>query len=82
MLRIGGVKIFTDGGSCNRPALSYETSPGSGLGDLYLTGDQVAEVVTDAQQAGHQVAIHALGDRAIEAALDGIETALETPAHA
>ncbi|HSG44751.1 MAG TPA: amidohydrolase family protein, partial [Anaerolineales bacterium] len=76
MLRIGGVKMFADGGSCNRPALSYETSPGSGLGDLYLTGDQIAEVVKEAQEVGHQVAIHALGDRAIEAALDGLEFAL------
>jgi len=76
MLRIGGVKIFADGGSCNRPALSYETSPGSGLGDLYLTGDQIAAVVSEAQTVGHQVAIHALGDRAIEAALDGIQSAL------
>ena len=77
MLRIGGVKIFADGGSCNRPALSYETSPGSGLGDLYLTGDQIASVVREAQSLGHQVAIHALGDRAIEAALDGIGSALD-----
>jgi predicted amidohydrolase YtcJ len=77
MLRTGGLKIFADGGSCNRPALSYETSPGSGLGDLYLTGDQIADVVREAQDLGHQVAIHALGDRAIEAALDGIGSALD-----
>ena len=76
MLRIGGVKVFADGGSCKRPALSYETSPGSGYGDLFLTSDQIAAVVSEAQSAGHQVAIHALGDRAIEAALDGIESAL------
>ncbi len=77
MLRFGGVKIFADGGTCNRPALSYETSPGSGLGDLYLTSDQIADLVSEAQSVGHQVAIHALGDRAIEAALDGIESALD-----
>jgi len=76
MLRIGGVKIFADGGSCKRPALSYETSPGSGFGDLFLTGGQIAAVVREAQSVGHQVAIHAIGDRAIEAALDGIEAAL------
>ena len=76
MLRIGGVKIFADGGSCKRPALSYETAPGSGLGDLFLTGEQIGEVVSEAQSVGHQVAIHALGDRAIEAALDGIQSAL------
>jgi len=77
MLRIGGVKIFADGGSCKRPALSYETSSGSGLGDLFLTGEQIREVVSEAQSIGHQVAIHALGDRAIEAALDGIQAALD-----
>ncbi|HSM70592.1 MAG TPA: amidohydrolase family protein [Anaerolineales bacterium] len=77
MLRVGGVKVFSDGGSCNRPALSYETSPGSGLGDLFLTSDQIAEVVGEAQSVGHQVAIHALGDRAIEAALDGLESAMD-----
>jgi predicted amidohydrolase YtcJ len=76
MLRVGGVKMFADGGSCKRPALSYETSPGSGLGDLFLTGDQIAAAVSEAQAMGHQVAVHALGDRAIEAALDGIESAL------
>lgn len=76
ILRIGGVKMFADGGSCKRPALSYETSPGSGLGDLFLTSDQIAGVVRQAQSVGHQAAIHALGDRAIEAALDGIESAL------
>jgi len=76
MLRIGGVKLFADGGSCNRPALSYELSPASGYGDLFMTGEQIAAVVSQAQALGHQVAIHALGDRAIEAALDGIEAAL------
>jgi predicted amidohydrolase YtcJ len=37
MLHIGGVKIFTDGGTCERPALSYELRPGEGLGDLFHT---------------------------------------------
>jgi len=77
MLRIGGIKIFSDGGSCKRPALSYETAPGSGYGDLFLTGEQIAPIVREAQAMGHQVAIHALGDRAIEAALDGIEAGLD-----
>ncbi|MCP4140196.1 MAG: amidohydrolase family protein [Chloroflexi bacterium] len=76
MLRIGGVKIFADGGSCKNPALSYETFPGSGLGNLFITGEQIAGVVSEAQEVGHQVAIHAIGDRAIEASLDGIESAL------
>jgi predicted amidohydrolase YtcJ len=36
MLRIGGVKIFTDGGTCGGPALSYELVEGEGLGDLFF----------------------------------------------
>ena len=34
MLRIAGVKIFTDGGACGNVALSFELEPGSGTCDL------------------------------------------------
>ena len=37
MLRIGGVKIFADGGTCGRPALSYELRSDEGLGDLFFS---------------------------------------------
>ena len=72
MLRIGGVKIFADGGSCGLPAVSY----GDQKGDLWLTQGQLNEIVAEAQAAGYQVAIHALGDRAIEEAQNAIEFAL------
>ncbi len=77
MLRIGGVKVFADGGSCNLPAFSYELPNGLGKGDLFITADQLAGVVGDAQDAGFQVATHALGDRAIETVLDAYELALD-----
>lgn len=70
-LRIGGIKIFNDGGACNVPASSYEKQNG-GMGDLYMTADELAAVVSVYDKAGFQVAIHALGDRAIEATLDGL----------
>jgi predicted amidohydrolase YtcJ len=76
MLRIGGVKIFTDGGTCERPALSYELRPGEGLGDLFYTQDTLNEMVLAAQTAGYQVAIHAIGDRAVEQAQNAIAAAL------
>lgn len=76
-LRIGGIKVFTDGGSCGRPAVSAEFRPGSGFGVLYLTADEIAEVVAAAEQTGHQVVIHAIGDRAVQAAQDGIALALQ-----
>ena len=76
-LRIGGVKIFTDGGTCERPALSYELEPGGGLGDLFHTQEELNELVAQAHAAGFQVAIHAIGDRAVEQAQNAIVAALD-----
>jgi predicted amidohydrolase YtcJ len=76
MLRISGVKIFSDGGSCNVPAVSYEYPGNAGHGDLYFTQEQLNQMVADIQAAGYQVAIHALGDRAIEEAQNAIQAAL------
>lgn len=76
MLRIGGVKLFTDGGACERPALSYELRPGEGMGDLFHTQEALNEMVLAAQTVGYQVAIHAIGDRAVEQAQNAIATAL------
>jgi predicted amidohydrolase YtcJ len=76
MLRTGGIKIFTDGGTCERPALSYELTPGEGLGDLFHSQEELDELVGQAHAAGRQVAIHAIGDRAVEQAQKAIEAAL------
>jgi len=75
MLRIGGVKIFTDGGSCGAPAISCN-HPVYGRGDLWFTQEQLNAIVADVQRAGYQAAIHALGDRAVEQALLAIQSAL------
>ena len=77
MLRIGGVKIFSDGGTCKKPAISYELTPGEGFGDLFLEQDDLNRLVLEAQEAGYQVAIHAIGDRAIEEAQNAIAAALD-----
>ena len=74
--RVPGIKIFTDGGACNRPAVSFETEAG-GHGDIYFTDAELAQVVIDAQDLGYQVTIHALGDRGAELALNAIEAALD-----
>jgi predicted amidohydrolase YtcJ len=75
-LRIGGLKIFADGGTCGEPAVSVEFRAGSGLGDLHLTAEQIATAVSEAEQTGHQVVIHAIGDRGVDAAQAGIEAGL------
>ena len=70
-----GVKMFADGGSCGRAAFSFELEPGY-YGDLFLTEAQLADALNSMHSQGLQVAIHAIGDRAIETALNGLETVL------
>lgn len=83
-LYVRGIKIFTDGGSCRIPAVSVEY-PGGGMGDLFFTQEQLNQLVADVHAAGFQVAIHALGDRAVEQAQNAIAAALDgqpnTPRH-
>jgi predicted amidohydrolase YtcJ len=64
MFRIPGVKIFTDGGACARVALSIPE--GNPFGDLFMGSEELQGLVTAAHAAGFQVAIHALGDRALD----------------
>ena len=49
---------------------------GSDRGDLYWSQDELNQVVSEAQNAGYRVAFHAMGDQAIETALNAIEFAL------
>jgi predicted amidohydrolase YtcJ len=77
MLRIAGVKIFTDGGSCGGPAVSFEYPNGVGQGDLFFTQEEMDRIVAGVQADGYQMAIHALGDRAIEQVQNAIAAALD-----
>lgn len=74
-LRLGGIKIYTDGGSCNAPAVSFEYPGGAGKGDLYFSQAELNQIVTDFHRQGYQLAIHAIGDRGIDQALDAISAA-------
>ena len=76
MLRIGGLKLVADGGVCGGWALSYEL-PGLGYGDLWFTQEEINTIVSDLDAAGYQLAIHAMGDRAIEQVLNAIEFTLD-----
>lgn len=78
MLRIGGVKLFADGGeqSCGGVAYSFDPPGGQGRGTLWFKQDQLNKIVTDIQSNGYQAAIHAQGDVAIEQAQNAIAFAL------
>ena len=83
-IAIAGVKLFTDGGLCNAPAVSWEYPDTpiaaelqvSGTGDLYVTVADVAAVVADVESRDGLTVIHAIGDAAIAVALDGLEAGL------
>jgi predicted amidohydrolase YtcJ len=77
MLRIGGVKVYVDGGSCHAPAASFAYGDGS-HGDLYFTAGQLADLLSRIDASGHQAAMHALGDRAVETVLTAFEAVIGT----
>lgn len=84
MFRIGPVKIFTDGSAGGRTAAMTQPYLGGDEDDkgiLCIPDDaEVAAMVLDAHRKGYQMAIHAIGDAAIDQVLDAYEAALaDTP---
>jgi len=79
MLRIGGVKLFLDGGTCGPAAVSEEVKAGEGMGNLFLRDAELAQIVQRADSAGYQIAIHALGDRAVDQAIDALNAVIDSP---
>jgi predicted amidohydrolase YtcJ len=78
MLRFAGIKIFADGALTSQTAAMFEPYEGqpSNRG-LLTTSEPEMESLAQSAAGGHLgVAIHAIGDRAVHAALDGIEQAL------
>ena len=77
MLRIQAIKIFTDGSlGAHTAALEqpYSDEPNS-TGVLIHSQDELNTTVQTSARNGLQVAIHAIGDRAIAMALTAIENA-------
>ncbi len=74
-LRIGGVKVFSDGALGPRTAwmlAPYEGEPNN-LGIAVTGADEMADIVARATQAGLAVVTHAIGDRANRMVLDALE---------
>jgi hypothetical protein len=71
-LRIGAMKIFTDGSLIGRTAAMHDDYAGSPGDRGYLQADpaELAGTIIAAHRSGWQVAAHAIGDRAIDLALD------------
>ena len=78
--RLGGVKVFADGGMSSRTAAGHRefTLPPYGRGVLFRDYDALTNLVRRAEAAGAQVGVHAQGDRAIETVLDAFEAVIGT----
>lgn len=77
MLRLAGIKIFADGtlGSQTAAMLDgFEGNPAN-RGILAIPESLMMETVSSAAELGLSIAIHAIGDRAVRAALNSIEHA-------
>jgi predicted amidohydrolase YtcJ len=71
-LRLGAMKVFTDGSLIGRTAAmhdDYAGSPGQ-AGFLQADAGELSAVIIAAHRSGWQVAAHAIGDRAIDLTLD------------
>ena len=78
-LRVGAIKVFVDGGFTGPAAYTREPYRGEAefRGKLNLTELELRQVVRAAHDAGWQLGMHAIGDAAIELAVDELVAALE-----
>jgi hypothetical protein len=76
-LRLGPMKIFTDGSLVGRTAAMSTPYDGDAGNSGYLQGDagRLSHAIIAAHRAGWRVAAHAIGDRAIDLALDAFAAA-------
>jgi len=83
-LRLGAMKIFTDGSLVGRTAAVNDQyaghedyADGAGCGYLQADAAQLQATIIAAHRSGWQVAAHAIGDRAVDVVLDAYAQALD-----
>lgn len=76
-LKIMSVKLMGDGSGAGGTAAVYEPQHRGtkGLGLMVTSEEELKRLTVKAHEAGLRISIHAIGDRAIDAALDAIEEA-------
>ncbi|TFD61079.1 amidohydrolase [Cryobacterium sp. Hh7] len=76
-IRLGAMKIFIDGSLIGRTAAVTEPfcDHGHGRGSFQLSTAELTTRIIDAHRAGWTVAAHAIGDQAIDVALDAFAEA-------
>ncbi|GAH28516.1 unnamed protein product, partial [marine sediment metagenome] len=83
-LRISGYKILSDGIPGSKTAWMYDEYIGGGCGALVISGEtdeerynQLINMIVYAHKRGFQVAVHACGDRAVDACVGGFIKAMQ-----
>ena len=78
-IRIIGVKVGVDGAMGSRTAAFYKPYEGepNNLGIVRVTQDELTDETIRCHKAGLRACIHAIGDRAIDMALEAIEAAVK-----
>jgi hypothetical protein len=71
-IRLGPYKLMLDGAGSGASAAMRAPYPGDpkNFGILHLSQEELDAKVIKAHRAGYQIAVHAIGDRAIDMALD------------
>jgi predicted amidohydrolase YtcJ len=74
LITVGPLKIFADGALNTRTAWCFDTYPGTAnFGHAAHARGDLQRMLADAHDAGFEVALHAIGDRAVSEALDAYE---------
>lgn len=79
-LRVGSIKVIADGSLIGRTAAlcrPYDHAAQDDLGLTMFSQEALDDLVWRGHSAGWQMAIHAIGDRAIDMCLDSYESALK-----
>lgn len=75
-LSLGALKVYTDGGMMARTAALTAPYEGSDHdGQFQDDPDRLFDLIVDGHLAGWQLAVHAIGDRAADLALNALEAA-------
>jgi predicted amidohydrolase YtcJ len=82
-IRLGGIKLSIDGSDTARNAALYSPYPGQAenIGIVRIEQDDLNRAVSSAHENGLEVAIHAIGPRAVDMALDAFQAAKEGHSH-
>ncbi len=75
-VRSGFVKMFMDGVVDRRTAFMLQPYPGTAeRGEALFEADRFADICTEIDRRGLQIAVHAIGDAAVRRTIDGYEAA-------